>query len=75
MNLLKQALELEKYVSTLDVFRMDKGGLQEYILELIPDTAIEQLHPFQENNTIREAIQKNTKGQQGPATGLYFARI
>jgi curved DNA-binding protein CbpA len=64
VNLLKQALELEKYVSTLDVFRMDKGGLQEYILELIPDTAIEQLHPFQENNTIREAIQKILKASK-----------
>lgn len=58
VNLLKQALELEKYVSTLDVFRMDKGGLQEYILELITDDSIEQLHPFQEQHTIREAIQK-----------------
>ena len=64
MNLLKQSLELEKYVSTLDVFRMDKGGLQEYILELIPDTAIEQLHPFQEQNTIREAIQKILKASR-----------
>jgi curved DNA-binding protein CbpA len=64
VNLLKQSLELEKYVSTLDVFRMDKGGLQEYILELIPDTAIEQLHPFQEQNTIREAIQKILKASR-----------
>ncbi len=64
VNLLKQSLELEKYVSTLDVFRMDKGGLQEYILELIPETAIEQLHPFQEQNTIREAIQKILKASR-----------
>ena len=35
VTVLKQSLELEKYVSTLDIFRMDKEGLEQYILELL----------------------------------------
>lgn len=53
---LKQALELERYVATLDVFRMDKQGLKEYILGLLPDDAIEKLKPFGEPATCREII-------------------
>jgi molecular chaperone DnaJ len=56
VNVLLQALELEKYVSTLDVFRMDKEGLKDYILALLPDTVIEQLLQFQEPETIREIV-------------------
>lgn len=54
VNVLKQALELEKYVSKLDVFRMDKGGLQQYILDLVSDPVIDQLHTFGEADTLRE---------------------
>ena len=54
--MLKQALELERYVSTLDVFRMDKYGLKEYLLGLLPDTTIEKLHVFNEPGTNREII-------------------
>lgn len=56
VNLLKQALELERYVSSLDVFRMDKLGLQEYILDLLQDETLEQLKSFDEKATIREII-------------------
>lgn len=45
-NMLKEALELERYVSRLDVFRMDKGGLRDYILELISEDTIGKLHAF-----------------------------
>jgi molecular chaperone DnaJ len=54
--ILKQALELEKYVSKLDVFRMDKNGLQQYILDLLSTTTIEQLHTFKEVETNRQII-------------------
>jgi hypothetical protein len=49
-------LEFEKYVSTLDVFRLDKEGLKEYILGLLPDSTIEQLKTFNEPETIRQII-------------------
>jgi len=55
-SVLKLALELERYVSTLDVFRMDKQGLKEYILDLLPDSTVEKLHEFNETETNREII-------------------
>ncbi len=56
VSVLKQSLELEKYVSTLDVFRMDKEGLKQYILGLIPDSTIEQLKTFNDTETTRQII-------------------
>ncbi len=56
VTILKQALELEKYVSTLDTFRMDKEGLKEYILGLLADSTIEQLKKFNEPETTRQII-------------------
>lgn len=56
VNMLKLALELEKYVSGLDVFRMDKQGLQQYMLELLPNDTIAQLKDFREPAAIREII-------------------
>ena len=52
-NMVKQALELERYVSQLDVFRMDKTGLKDYIMGLLPDPTIQQLHTFKDPETIR----------------------
>lgn len=48
---LKQSLELERYVSKLDVFRMDKQGLQEYIMDILSDSSIEKLNGFGEITT------------------------
>lgn len=56
VSILMQTLELEKYISKLDVFRMDKEGLKEYILGLLPDSTIEQLKKFNEPETIRQII-------------------
>lgn len=56
VSILKQSLELERYVSRIDVFRMDKLGLQQYILELLSDSTIEQLHQFNEPETNRQII-------------------
>jgi len=56
LNLLKQVLELERYVATLDHFRMDKQGLEQYILGLVPDAHIQALHAFGEAGTNREII-------------------
>lgn len=56
VTVLKQALELDKYVSTLDVFRLDKEGLKQYVLDLLPDSTIEQLMNFNEPETNQEII-------------------
>lgn len=56
VSVLKQALELEKYISALDVFRMDKEGLQQYILGILSDSTVEQLKQFNEPETNREII-------------------
>lgn len=56
VTLLKQALELERYVSKLDTFRMDKQGLQQYILDLLSDSSIEQIGKFNEPETNRQII-------------------
>jgi len=56
VTILEQALELERYVSKLDTFRMDKQGLQEYIMGLIPDSTINQLLTFNEPDINREII-------------------
>jgi curved DNA-binding protein CbpA len=43
-TILKQSLELERYISKLDVFRMDKNGLHDYIAAMIADANIEKLN-------------------------------
>lgn len=53
---LKQTIELERYISTLDVFRMDKLGLYEYINELIPDNTIQLLNNFNDLTINKEII-------------------
>ena len=53
---LKQALELERYVSKLDVFRMDKEGLHDYLSSLLADTTIEKLNLFNDEATNEEII-------------------
>jgi DnaJ-domain-containing protein 1 len=54
VTILQQALELEKYVSLLDVFRMDKQGLRDYILGLLSAETITQLKEFNEPTTLAE---------------------
>lgn len=56
VTVLLQALELEKYVSTLDIFRMDREGLKQYILGLLADSTIEQLKKFNEPETTLNII-------------------
>lgn len=56
VNVLKQSLELERYVSALDVFRMDKAGLRDYILSFINDAAVTTLNGFDEPETIGQII-------------------
>lgn len=57
VTILKQLLELERYVSTLDTFRMDKHGLEQYILELHSNESINKLKQFKEPDTISQIVQ------------------
>jgi curved DNA-binding protein CbpA len=62
VTILKQALELDRYVTTLDVHRMDKEGLYDYICNLLPEETIVKLNAFNEvgvNKSIVEAILKS----------------
>lgn len=74
VTVLKQALELEKYVSALDIFRMDKEGLQQYILGLLPDDTIEKLHTFNELGTMRQIISILIKAMR-PLPKIYTTKI
>jgi curved DNA-binding protein CbpA len=55
VNVLKQMIELEKYVSKLDIHRMDKQGLFDHIQNILSDSTINILNSFNEpaiNNEI-----------------------
>jgi molecular chaperone DnaJ len=56
VNILKLSLELEKYVSKLDIHRMDHHGLSNYIHELISDETIEKLKQFNEITINRQIV-------------------
>ena len=53
---LKQCLELNRYVSNLDIHRMDKEGLFQYINNIFSDSAIEQLISFNEPEVNKQII-------------------
>lgn len=55
-NMLIQAIELERYVSRLDPFRLDREGLLQYMLELFNADTILQLQAFDASDTIRSII-------------------
>ncbi|MBK6384941.1 MAG: DnaJ domain-containing protein [Chitinophagaceae bacterium] len=74
VSVLKQSLELEKYVSGLDVFRMDKQGLKDYILGLLPDSVIEQLKTFNEPETNSQIISIILRAMR-PLPNLYIKDI
>jgi hypothetical protein len=56
VSVLKQSLELDKYVSTLDVHRMDKQGLYDYISRILSDEVIAALARFDEPAIKKEIV-------------------
>ena len=56
VSVLKQSLELDRYASTLDIHRMDKPGLQEYILEVLSGETIEKLNSFNDLEINKEIV-------------------
>lgn len=55
-TILKQTIALEKQVAKLDVYRMDKTGLQEYVLTMLSDETIEKLLAFNDTATNRQIV-------------------
>jgi curved DNA-binding protein CbpA len=67
--ILKKALDLDKYVSSLDNFRMDKQGLYEFIVNLLSTDTIDRLKKFNETEVNKEIIRSiiHTAGYLPPA--------
>jgi molecular chaperone DnaJ len=56
VTILKQMLELERYVRTLDIHRMDKEGLYHHIVTILSKETIQKLNSFKEPDTSREIV-------------------
>ena len=56
VSLLKQALELDKYVAGLDVHRMDKAGLLGFINEILSPATSAVLNSFQDLSINNEIV-------------------
>jgi DnaJ-class molecular chaperone with C-terminal Zn finger domain len=56
VSILKLSLELERFVSSLDVHRMNKEGLYNYIDELLSSETIEKLNQYHETAITQQII-------------------
>jgi molecular chaperone DnaJ len=56
VSVLKQSLELDKYISTLDVHRMDKHGLYNYVNSIFSDDTLAELKKFNEPAIKKEIV-------------------
>ena len=61
VTVLKQLLELDRYTSRLDVHRMDKEGLYQYLISLFSDSTILMLNSFHEESVNKEIIHTSLK--------------
>jgi DnaJ domain len=61
VNILKQIIELEKYVSKLDIHRMDREGLFDYVQNILSDTTINTLNSFNEPAVNKEIVLMSLK--------------
>ncbi len=64
VSILKLVLELEQYVSRLDVHRMNKEGLSGYIDELLSTGTIENLKQFNEPEINKQIITSTLSAMQ-----------
>ena len=56
-SILKRALEFEKYTAALDVFRMDRESLFDYMNELLSEETINKLLQFDEPDINQQIMQ------------------
>jgi curved DNA-binding protein CbpA len=61
VTVLKQFIELDKYVAKLDVHRMDKEGLYQYISQILSDDTIVILNKFDEPDVNRSIVDATLK--------------
>jgi molecular chaperone DnaJ len=74
VSILKLVLELEQYVSRLDVHRMNKEGLSEYIDQLLSADTIETLKPFDEPE-IKQQIITSTLSAMRPLPMKFISQL
>ncbi len=74
VSILKLVLELEQYVSRLDVHRLNKEGLSSYIDELLSAETIEKLRQFNESEINRQIIASTLSAMQ-PLTIKYLGQL
>lgn len=55
-TLLKRMLELDRYLYTLDIHRMDKEGMYEYLVYILSDENIDKLIAFKEVSVNEEIV-------------------
>jgi predicted Zn-dependent protease len=78
VTILKQLLELDRYVSTLDIYRMDKAGLCAYLCHVLSDETIKKLNNFDErdiNKSIVESVLKSSRALPWSYTQPLSARL
>jgi curved DNA-binding protein CbpA len=64
VTVLKRLLELDKHIAGVDVHRMDKEGLYQYICHILADETIEKLNAFNEtdiNKAIVDSVLKSSR--------------
>ncbi len=65
VNILKQLLELDKYVSKLDIHRMYHEGLYDHIITILSDENIQTINSFNEPGINKEIILITLKCSHG----------
>jgi curved DNA-binding protein CbpA len=63
-SMVQLCVELDRHVARLDTFRMDKEGLRDYILALIPSNTIQQLKEYKEEDVNLEIIKLLLKAME-----------
>jgi len=74
VSILKLVLELEQYVSRLDVHRLNKEGLSNYIDELLSAETIEKLRQFNEPEINTQIITSTLSAMQ-PLTIKFLGEL
>jgi curved DNA-binding protein CbpA len=74
VSILKLVLELEQYVSRLDVHRMNKEGLSDYIDELLSPDTIKNLKQFNEPEINGQIITSTLSAMQ-PLTMEFIGKL
>ena len=74
VSVLKLVLELEQYVSRLDVHRMNKEGLSDYIDELLSTDTIEKLRQFKQPEINRQIV-TSTLSAMRPLTLKFIGKL